>query len=1471
VQHQNKTINRSTFKRTALAILIGSMLSGCLDTGGGGGSSSGSKDDVQQPAEQRVSISGFAVKGILANAIVEAYDITGTTLLASTTTNAEGKYTLPAFEHDGPVLVKLKTSSTTQATCDSAVGCDDGSGTPIPFGTKYNFNDPAFDLSAVLPSAAEASEQELMVTPITHMAAARVQAAVATGGGTITSAEVEGLNRATATLLGLDGIDINKVAPVDITDATATNAGSDAAQLYGTLVASIQTIAERDPDASIADVINDLAEDYAESGGLVSNSDNAETITLEEIFSEAIEVVAAAEEKATEEGVEVDLDAAETQLDTEQAEAENATPDVVVEVEPEVVIPEETMTQAQATQLGIDLLLDLNTWEDALTAEQNQTLAQPFMDQLEGTDAILSSINDQSSLMRGFAKLVGEEHEVTECYWYDAQQVCMGYDTYSEFEAGPVLKVISVVGSLAQLAAEIQDQTTLVSGTFDYSAQAGAIDGINIEDLTDIISEEDAAGVSTVVYDLDATFTVTEGKIASITFVMDSADTAYPSNFNVTLTQSDFDDESNKIAFGISASSINLPADNIVLSIPQGTAEAPKGMASFTFATAADRKAFSANNADDPSLAKLTAIDIHFESQGILSGATTEAGTAIPDTTANLSVDFDYDYNSAAVDMPNTTTRLALGIAVSNTANEEINGEMVLIAKGDFSEAVVAGETETEPTFFEQTMNLKNAEAKFMGKVINSATDATGAVQVAEFNGSIDANMSFFSPATVVADADQLVDKALAKLNGSIFVSTTPSGGEMSKVGFVGSAEISLALVKTPQGVPFKLQDEEQYHVEKVKLFGRISADQDIDATTDLADRSASLGINAVINADIAGLQYNQANLPMNGDVLAQLKYGIRSIDADNAEAYIKRTEAIDTAITALAASGIDARIESHNIASASASFVRTNCVTPANGLYQLCDITSTENFMFHDWFPTALTDAEALAQAQEHVANQHNSFDQAPLPALETQLTVAGGDAVFEHTSCTAPAEGQPTVHCQGSRTYTATTSFPADVAGDNDRQYYLKGLDAELDDHLNRSVVVTECSPDAANELMQNCTITVTSMEHRYFGSDLTIVQISDELTNSYPDSAISNITCNDDGYNNHCSFDSATSRPASVNAGLSPNSIAVIEQGKNTYSEYQYQVESNCTTATCAVTVTSNRFVGFPAGLTADEREAYFPHVENGYVNRTSTLTLNACETHDNGSMECTFNQTLTHAHNQFMNENANGLTKFIASISQILTNNGNSLYFNVWMDSQYGDFSLMTPYSSSNAVFTGNIAPGEVEEQEVPLMLHHFEPEFDAEELATGEGAFVQISANITIKADLTGLDDAEVSVFVNRLGEEDATGHIRLINGNHMVELNLNSTEMLTNGVANNFTISNENAEMTLVLTCATDTNDDGVHDNDSITACADGINMQGDIFVGEFKVADLEDRNGLPVFNFANGDGYDLVITPNFVVQPSAQ
>ncbi|MDO6749345.1 hypothetical protein, partial [Gilvimarinus sp. 1_MG-2023] len=92
--------------------------------------------------------------------------------------------------------------------------------------------------------------KNLMVTPITHLAAIRAAAAYPSGAS---AAEVEAVNKATATLLGLDNVDITNVSPADITAASSSSADIDS-QRYGTMVAAIATIATN-KDTDIANVV----------------------------------------------------------------------------------------------------------------------------------------------------------------------------------------------------------------------------------------------------------------------------------------------------------------------------------------------------------------------------------------------------------------------------------------------------------------------------------------------------------------------------------------------------------------------------------------------------------------------------------------------------------------------------------------------------------------------------------------------------------------------------------------------------------------------------------------------------------------------------------------------------------------------------------------------------------------------------------------------------------------------------------------------------------------------------------------------------------------------------------------------------------------------------------------------------------------------------------------------------------------
>ena len=1489
----------SLVKRTAFAALIGASLSGCLESG------SSSSDDAKlgggkTPTVKDVSISGFAVKGILAGAVVKAYDISGTTLLAETTTNAQGKYTLPAINHDGPILVKLETSADTEATCDSAVGCDDGTATKVAFGAKYAFNKSGFSLSAVLPSAKAAEQQELMVTPVTNMAAARIKKAAQANGGSISSADVVGLNQATATLLGLDGIDINTITPVDITDATATNSGSAAAKLYGTLVASIQTLAEKDATKDITQVVDGLATDYADNDGLVSKSADDSKVTLDKIFLGAIEVVTAAKDKATANSETVELTEAEGQLETEQTETDNAEVDIVVVVTPTPVDPVDPVdptdpTELSAVEKGINLLLDLNLWEDELTAQSNTTLTQPFADQLESTEAVMSSISDQSDVLGAFAKLVGEEYQEFECYHEDMYGECIYGDTYSEIQPGPVLGLIDAVRALVQLTATLENTDGLVSGTFNYGDQLSDVDGIVIEDITDLISEDDeVTDISAIAYDLDAAFTVRDNRIASITYTLAPLNDTATTNFEITLTQDNAitgqGSDGTSITFGISADYINLPSEGVTITIPQGTAEAPMGIAKITFASANDRLSFSNSTLDIPSITKVTDIDIRLATQTVLTEAATET-TVEKVTTADLVLDFDYNYNlSAAEGANNATATIELKLDTANLMGEQIKGTLTVSTEGIFSETEGQSSDVVPVSIFTRTMQLKDATASFVGNITAKATNELGVEQVGTFEGSITADAGFFAPLTN-AEVDNLVDAMTAKFEGDITVSTTPTGGLTSSVGFDGSLEAKMVLVKTPQGTPFKLYNEEQYHIEKVKLYGLITAKQDIDAKSNIADRSSAIEINAVVNASIAGLEYNPVNLPENEDELSVLKYGVRSIDANSAETFADFSDAINDAVAALATKGVDATLENGDyIVNATTAYQRSNCSTPDVGGYEICDITSTLTAPLGAWVPSSFSQAEVIASAQEQANSQAGRFDEGfYMPEVETELTLTSADATETviTANCTTRLESGTGLDmvCPIVRELSATANIPTELTDNYDASSYLRGLDSIADADRDFDIQVSSCTPLEGNPDYNNCSVATTryfKKQYVYTDGSNSIAELEQAVTTEYDwaGDIINNIVCTPkfieygDGAQapngGECSFDSTTETSTLIKSAYSNEQKRAIAFGisNRTSNPYSYSIPENCT-GSCPVTLSMTKYFVSPEGLTDNERQLYLDRIRGGYITSEANLEFLSCSDYEYYKL-CHFNLSSVVTHHGAPNQLTQGLTHYIATILPKVTSNGYLMTLHAELDSQYGEFNLTTGYAPGELTFDGNLEIGEEALYTRPMHIDYFYPEFDAEEYAAGDEAFVDVDIAASIKADLTGLPDAEISLFIDRLGKDDSKGTVKFINGTRVVELNFNSEETFNNGTMNNLIIRNADAEMKVVLTCATDKNDAGQHDNDNITACADGINMQGDIYVDDTKVADLEDRNGLPVFTFSDGSGYDLVITPNFIVQPSA-
>jgi hypothetical protein len=185
------------------AMLSAGLLAGC---GGGGG-------DEATPVDNSASVamSGVAAKGLMANALVSAHAVgadgsVAAAALASTTTDAAGKYTLSfAATKDEPVVIRVQAK-------------DDGSTTHLDEVSGTSQALPAgFTMRALfVPNASGAISTSASVTPFSEMAVAAAEHA--SGGVTAANA-----TQAISTVTQLLGFNPTTVAATTVAAASGTD------------------------------------------------------------------------------------------------------------------------------------------------------------------------------------------------------------------------------------------------------------------------------------------------------------------------------------------------------------------------------------------------------------------------------------------------------------------------------------------------------------------------------------------------------------------------------------------------------------------------------------------------------------------------------------------------------------------------------------------------------------------------------------------------------------------------------------------------------------------------------------------------------------------------------------------------------------------------------------------------------------------------------------------------------------------------------------------------------------------------------------------------------------------------------------------------------------------------------------------------------------------------------------------------
>lgn len=172
--------------------------------GGGGGDNASA---TPESTNASVTLSGTAAKGLMANAVVTVHPIKAdgsvdtATVLATTTTDDKGKYTLPVFKIAKSQPYVVKVSVQTDPSKPATTHLDEVLKTATALPSGFAMRSVRF-----APSTATPTTDTTSITPFTEMA---VAAAVKAGG--VTTANAQQALKVVNTLLNI--VDVTQVTP----------------------------------------------------------------------------------------------------------------------------------------------------------------------------------------------------------------------------------------------------------------------------------------------------------------------------------------------------------------------------------------------------------------------------------------------------------------------------------------------------------------------------------------------------------------------------------------------------------------------------------------------------------------------------------------------------------------------------------------------------------------------------------------------------------------------------------------------------------------------------------------------------------------------------------------------------------------------------------------------------------------------------------------------------------------------------------------------------------------------------------------------------------------------------------------------------------------------------------------------------------------------------------------------------------
>lgn len=311
-----------TLKTLIISLSTVAMLTAC---GGGGSTNTPAPAPSPTPTptpDPTTTLSGSVAKGIVLGGLVSAYSITdagekGAQIGESvSTSDTDGTYSLelPSSYDGSSFMIEITAQEGTLMRCDLAQCSADPL---VEFGDDYPLGEN-FVLRAV-SSGTDAEAVSINATVMTSMATELTLRRVAAGASVADAAATA--KSQVANVFGITG-DVNEVAVIDITDPNAVNE-ADADTLEANLLNAAVAQSSLQSGASLEAAVTAVVTQYADNG-IADNdagTDNTSVSTLEEILTEAQNLITKIEEKAQAEGVELDSEvtATKTTITTQTA------------------------------------------------------------------------------------------------------------------------------------------------------------------------------------------------------------------------------------------------------------------------------------------------------------------------------------------------------------------------------------------------------------------------------------------------------------------------------------------------------------------------------------------------------------------------------------------------------------------------------------------------------------------------------------------------------------------------------------------------------------------------------------------------------------------------------------------------------------------------------------------------------------------------------------------------------------------------------------------------------------------------------------------------------------------------------------------------------------------------------------------------------------------------------------------------